>query len=787
MIKHLLNSTFRNFWRYKTAFSVNLLSLTMGLSVTIITSLWIWDEWQVDRFHQNNDRLYQVMYHYQNDEGIRTSPHMPGPMGSALQEDVPEIEHAVTVVDWMGGSFSAHGHAYQGKGYYATAGFFELFSFPIIAGNPAALLSSEEQVVVSNRIAEYFFEDAEKAIGQAIKFNDEEKLIIAGVFEDLPNQSTMQFDFVLPYERFTSMPRNQWALSWTNQGPTIFLLIDQIRDQQMVNTKINQVYLNHIEEEESDFDFFTKPFSERHLYGKYENGILAGGRIEYLWLFGGMALLILIMGAINYVNLSTARGQQRAIEVGVRKTIGASKRNLIQHYLFEVFVVLILSFVVALLLVKGFLPQINQLTGKVLTLSFNPGFWFFFVGLLLVLVLLAGLYPAFFLSGFQPVQVLKGGFSKKKSGLFLRQGLVILQFTIAFIFIVGVLSIYHQIHFLQTRDLGFAKDQLVEVIMDVKDREKIKTFLAEARQLEGIEAISSGNIPIDLQNGTTAVSWPGKDPEKEVRFGLYNAHDGLLETMNLTMVEGRPFSSEYGEEHRKVILNEKAVNAIGLLNPIGQTVELFESVDLEIIGVVKDFHYQSMYDEIQPLMFRWMRRPSPQLIARLDAQNIQTGLQNLKTLFETFNPMIPFQYAFLNQKNEALYAAEDQLGTLSKYLAGIAIFIAILGLFGLVTYMVQVKTKEIGIRKVLGAETLNIVRLFSASFIKLVLVVVFMGTPIAWYLVTQWLYDFAYHFEFGMELFVLALLGLLLMTFLTVSIQSLKAALANPVDSLRNE
>jgi len=794
MLQHILLVAFRNNWRNRSSFFINLVSLTVGITGALFIFLWVNDELKMDKFHANDAQLFQTMMHWDYGERISVSEYTHGPLAAALREEIPEVVSATNVAPFFNRfNFNIQEESFATQGFYVDKAFFEVFDFQLLVGKKDEVLQSPSSIVISEQTALKWFGSVEQSVGSFAQLEGEEEFIISGVFENVPLHSTLQFDCLLSYDKLIQNPRMANRGSWETVSFFTMLTLKDGAAPEAVNKKISQLIQSRLEEgrKEGNNDIevtaFLRPFSDRYLYGEYENGKLAGGRIEYVRLFFVIGVFLLLLACVNFMNLATAQASGRTKEVGIKKTFGIRKKNLILQYILESTLLAFLALLLSAGIVQVLLPTFNGITAKEIAFPLSGNWLGFTLGLTILVGLLAGSYPAFYLSSFQPAKVLKGISTVNKGSVGLRKVLVVFQFAVAIILMIGVFTVYQQIQFVQTKSLGYDKNNLIEFFMVIENRDQINTFVEEAKKIPGIENISSGNTPINHQNRTSAVTWPGKNPEEDLSFYLYNGYYDLIETMGMQVREGRTFARTYQGERQKAILNATAAQTIGLEQPLGKTITLWDEVELEVIGVVEDFHFRSLHEPIQPLIFRFMPDASPVLIAKLADGKEQEALASLQSLYQRFNPDVPFSFEFLDQQYNQLYIAEQKVAMLSQLFTVLALLISCLGLFGLALFIVKQKRREIGIRKVLGASVANITAFLSKDFMQLVLVAILIATPIAWYFSDQWLQNFAYHVE--LKWWVFALVGILtvVIAFLTVSVQSVKAALANPVEALKNE
>ncbi len=783
MLQHYLKLAFRNFQRQKSSFLINLIGLSTGLACALIIFLWVKDELQMDKFLPNEAQLYRVMEHQQYATDIMTTNSTPGPLADALTEEFPEIAHAATVVWENNFTLFSKGKGFKVAGRPVGKDFFEIIKIPMLAGERSAL-SDLNSIVLSESTATKIFGSASAAMGQTVSLDKETEHIIAGVFQDLPTNSTLQFDMVLPFDKFRQ--GKDWLYRWGNNGPRTYLTLKEGADYQAVSDKIADFIKT--KEEESHVTLFLKPYAESYLYGRYENGQPSGGRIEYVQLFSLIAIFILVIACINFMNLSTARASRRAKEVGVKKAIGAERSSLINQYLSESMLIAFMSLVAAIFMVYLFLPQFNIITDKAITFDWSPKIMGGFLGITLITGLLAGSYPAFYLSSFEPVEVLKGTIKSSLGELWARRGLVIFQFSLSIILIVAVTVVYKQIQFTQSKNLGYKKENLIKFGTEGQLYEKLTPFLAEAKKVSGIANISSiGHGMIGRNNNTSGLNWDGKDPNERILFENISVNHDLLETIKVNLKNGRFFSRDFGADTTKIIFNEAAIQVMGLENPVGQTIRLWDEYDLEIIGVVEDFHFESLHEPVKPAFF-WLNPDNAWLVmASLKAGKEKEALMALENTYNNFNPGFEFDYQFLDDEYARQYQAEQRVASLASYFAGFAILISCLGLFGLAAFTADRKKKEIGIRKVLGASVVNIITLLTKDFTRLVIVAIFIGLPISWYVVDNWLARFAYRIDLSVWFFVLAGALVLFISWLTVSSQAFTSAMVNPKDCLKDD
>ena len=784
MIRHALKMALRSFSRNKSTFVINIIGLSTGLACALLIVMWILDERSIDKFHDLRDRLYYVMEHQQYADNVMTTASTPGLLARTLKDEVPEIELASTLMWTMKFTLSVDDQDLNALGRYVEPDFLHMFTHPLIVGDRNKVLQDQSAVALSASVAKKLFGDAESAMGETVKLNHEKLLVVRGVFEDVPENSTQEFEILLPYEPY--LEENEWLRSWGSNSPPTAVLLRAGTDPAAVDEKI----AGKVKErnEQSNVTLFLKPYAERYLQGRYENGTLVGGRIEYVRLFGAIAIFILIIACINFMNLSTAYGTTRAKEVGVKKTMGITQFSLTLQYLSESVLLAMMSLGLSVVWMIFLLPTFNKLTDKTLTFPTSLSLWATFLLITLGTGLLAGSYPALYLSSFKPVEVLRGKISTSWGALLARKGLVIFQFTMSVILIIAVMVIYQQIVFVQSKNLGYAKDQLLNFSLDGKLEEEGAFFAEQLQNIPGV--VNAGTIAHDLvgrQNNTSGLHWEGKQPEDRILFEHVRVGHDLLETIGVELADGRFFAREYGRDSARIIFNETAIEIMGLEEPLGKTIRLWDEYDMEIVGVVRDFHFQSLHEPVKPLFFRLAPEQTWVMMVRIAAGNTVETVQKIEEAYVNFNPGFPFEYRFVDEEYAEQYAAEQRVSRLSRYFAGLAILISCLGLLGLAAFSGERRKKEIGIRKVLGASIRQIIVLLSRDFTRLVLLAIIIGLPLAYLLLQEWLGRFEYRIPLSYGIFGIAGLILFAIAILTVAAQAWRAAMVHPHESIRDE
>jgi predicted permease len=786
MLRHNLLLFYRNIKRYKGSFFINLIGLSTGLACALLIFLWVQDERSVDGFHENSSRLFRVMENANKDNSVITSVESSGPVAEALEKEIPEIESAVAVAPagWFGKFTLSTGNEknVRAAGQYVGTDYFNLFSFPLLHGDKQRVLEDKTSIVISDELALRLFNTTNNIVGRAVDFQHQKQFIVSGVFKKMPAASTEQFDFALSFEEMKET--HSWVKNWGSTGPHIFILVKPGTNTDQLNQKIAGIVKSH---GDSTRTLFITPFSKNYLYGKYENGVQVGGRIEYVRLFSIIAFFILVIACINFMNLSTAKASRRVKEVGIKKAIGSSRKQLILQYLGESLLMTFVSLITALMLVVLFLPQYNQITGKQLQLPFDAPF----IGSLLLIGLLTGLlagsYPALYLSGFNPIVVLKGRLKNSIGEILTRKGLVVFQFALSVVLIISVMVVYKQITFVQTKNPGYGKDNVIYFDIEGIVIKNTAAFLSQIKAIRGVVNASSTSHDMVAHNyADPGFSWPGKNEKDWIFFQGVRGNYDLIETLGVALKQGRSFSRNYGTDSHAVVLNEAAVALMGLKDPVGTTIKYWGD-DRQIIGVVKNFHFESLHETVKPLYFSLQPESAKYIMAKIEAGKERQTLAQLEAFYKRYNPGFTLDYKFLDSEYQAQYASEQRVAVLSRYFAGLAILISCLGLFGLAAFMAERRQKEIGVRKVLGATVSQIVLLLSRELMQLVLIAILIAVPLALWATNKWLQDFAYKADIRWWLFAFAALAAVLIALLTVSFQSIKAAIANPVKSLRTE
>ena len=790
MLKNYLFIALRNLWKHKSFSAINLIGLALGIACTLLILLWVRDEKSVDAFHSNSDRLYYV--YERNYMGGKLQPWYwtQGPLAEQLIKEFPEVEQA-TAISWSStNTFSVGEKAIKENGYSAGAGFFTMFSHPLLEGSAGQALNTPNSMAVSRKMANEFFGSPSAAIGRTIRYENRKDFTISAVFEDMGDHTSDKANYIMSWMAYLK-DGNDWAGQWQSVDPRTVILLRRGTDAAALEKKITHL-LDRFETEQKNIriELALQRFSDYYLHSEFRNGVPAAGRIEYVQLFSIVALFILLIACINFMNLTTARSVRRAKEIGVRKVMGALRSRLIRQFIGEAILMAFLSVILALTIVMLLLPLFNEITGKHLLLPVaSPVFWLELIALVLLTGFLSGSYPAFYLSAFNPISVLKAALpSGSRGDARFRQGLVVFQFVLSIVLILSTFLISRQINYLQTARLGYDRENLVYVPMDGDLQTKQDVFTAGVRALTGIKALTfMSENPTTLNSGTLSVRWPGKDPNENTRFIHAGIGPDFMKTMRLRMAAGRDFSADFLTDSSAVIINETAAALMGYKgDPTGKTIYNGD-YPLHIVGVVKDFHFQSLHETILPLVLFQQKKNFAMAVIRTQPGGTPAALSGLEGLCKRLNPAFPFTYMFSDQEYAKLYTGEAVIGRLSVIFAALAIFISCLGLLGLSIFTAEQRTREIGIRKVLGASVPSLFALLSRSFLGLVVIAFVIAAPLGWWAMTTWLQGYAYRTNIPWWTFAAAGALAAAIALVTVFWQSIAAARANPIRSLRSE
>ncbi|MEB2784428.1 ABC transporter permease [Algoriphagus persicinus] len=786
MLRHQLTLAFRSFMKFKKIFAINLFGLAIGLTTVVLILLWVKDELSIGRYHEKISRIYAVMTNHDNSGGIVTIGITPGEMAEAMKAELSQVELAAGTSPFIDGVAFENGDTKMtGAGLYVDQTYFDIFSVDFLEGNPSQIMTGINNLAISETMATKLFGSPKEAIGRSVKwqvFDFQNEVEVTGVYKDFGPMDVDKVDYFLSFSYFKQMLGD--GVHWGNFNASTYVLLRPNTDVEAFNEQIAGFIKD--KDEGSNVSAFVQAYGDTYLYGTYEDGEAVGGRISYVKLFSAIALFILIIACINFMNLTTARSMSRLKEIGVKKSMGASRGGLFGQFMVESLLLTFLALLVAMVATFILQPFFNQVTSKTLSMSFQPELILLLLGIWLLTSFLAGIYPAVYLSKFKPLEVMKSNIKGSFGELLARKGLVVFQFAISLLLIIGISVIGKQMSFIQDQNLGYNQSQLLQVNASGIHPNQLDSFLAELKNTPGVENASSLSHPlVGLSSSTIGLTWEGKNPDEQVKFENVSVNMGLIETMGFELVDGRAFSPDFGEENSKIILNEAAVRTIGFEDPVGQIVNLWGD-DKEVIGVVKDFNFESLKETVKPAFLKYDPGFAQRIMVRISPQNQQETIAGVEQLFvkQTAQPM---DYSFMDEDYQSLYAAEQRVSKLAKYFGVMAIFLSCLGLFGLAAFTAEKRKKEIGVRKVMGASTFGILTLVSKDFVQLILVSIIIAVPLAWYFADNWLKTYAYQTNLSWWIFAGSGFLLVIIAVVTVGVQAYKAASANPVNSLKSE
>lgn len=790
MFKHHLLLTFRNFKRYKSSFFINLTGLSAGLTCALLICLWVISEMETDRFHSS--RIYQVVQNEHLGGAVNTVEGTPGILADALAEEIPGVESAVTASPgfWLAQSrIGAKGQpALKAAGRFAGADFFKVFSYPLLSGNKENVLSGRNTVVISESLARKLFGTTNVTGKELMWTNTEmeaESLAqITGVFKDLPPAASEKFDFLVSLDVMLRAGNGAYT-KWGNYGPQTFVLLKDNTDPARFNDRISGFMKSKGQE---NYTLLARPYADAYLYNRFENGKVAGGRIDYVRLFSLIAVFIVLIACINFMNLATARASRRLKEIGVKKAMGASRASLIMQYLLESLLIAFMALIISLVATALLLPEYNRITGKALSLQFDARLVSGLLVIAIVTGLISGSYPALYLSGLKPVRALTGKLNLSAVALWARQGLVVFQFAFSVILIVAVLIVHKQMEYVQHKNQGYDREHVLYFEIEGTFRNRVNYVVDAVKGMHGVVNASSIDRELlgDLSYTTGTFGWEGRNEEEMIRFQRADVNTGLIETLGITMKEGRSFSAKFGADSTAIIINEAGIRAMRLKDPVGKVFTLWGN-DMQIIGVMADFHFESMHKKVGPMFMRYKPGNTNRVMVKVAGGRVSEVVKQLERFIRAENPGFPFDYKFLDQDFQAQYAAENKVAALSGYFAILAIVISCMGLFGLSAFAAERRFKEVGIRKVLGASSFSVIFLLSRDFTRPVLLAILIALPLGYVLSHNWLSSYAYHVDMQYWFFLAAGGAAFLISALAVLFQAWKAAGANPARAMRAE
>lgn len=783
MLLNYLKISFRKFTRQKFYSLLNIFGLATGMATVILIMLYVLDERSYDRFHRHEKDLYRVVENqYYSGQPVFPVAVTPGPLADGLRAEFPEVQRSTRMQrGWN--SFQYHETRFDTEGIYVDDDFLSMFDFPFMKGDTATALREVNSIVVTEELAKKLF-GAEDAMGKTLKVNRDRDVVVTGILKDIPHNSHIRFDYMMPMSR-RLIESPSLKDGWGSNSLYTYVLLVPGASREAFDAKI-QKYLK-TKMDESVTELFLQPISDVHM-GEVHFVADSGhtGNKQYVQIFSVVAIFILIIACINFMNLATARAIKRAKEVGLRKAIGAYRYQLVVQFLGESVMVALVALCIALLFVDLLLSPFNVLTQKSLTIDYlNLTSGIIPICLLATIFtgLLAGSYPAIFLSSFQPTHVLKGIATGRSAGGTFRKILVVVQFCISIVMICGTLVIYSQMEYIRNIDLGWQRDNMI-LIPNARNYVALKPRLLNYPQIKGVSA--SNQHPSYVQNSTSGIGWRGKSEEDVLLFHIQGVDYDYIETMKMEILMGRSFSKTSPGDTLSTLINEEAMKVLGFENPIGEYLTAGEGEKYQIIGVVKNFHFKSVHDRIEPLLLYIDRGDASNMMVRVEG-DVKAAVKNIEKEWKATSPEQLFSYSFLNEDFDNLYKSESQTGTIFRYFSVLAIVISCLGLFGLAAYTTEQKSKEYGIRKVFGASVSRLFYMASAEFLILVILAFVISVPVAWLWMTHWLDTFAYHVELTWGIFATAGLVAMFIALMTVSYQAGKVGMVNPARTLRAE
>jgi putative ABC transport system permease protein len=795
MIKNNFKIAWRNLVSNKSFSTINISGLAVGMAVAILIGLWVWDELSYDKSFANYNRIAKVMHSTENNGKVETHPWTNYPLAAVLRKDYADrFENVVLASGIWEHSLESSGKRFGYRGMYMEEDAGKMLSLEIISGVQNGL-SDPNSIMLSETAARTIF-GKEDATGKIIKMDRSIDVKVTGVYKDIPGNSSLnELMFISPWKLYFN--NTPWIKNaedpWRPNAFTTFVQLKDNADLEKTSTAIRDVRLKHVNSKLARLNpkLHLHAMSKWHLYDEFKNGVNSGGRIQYVWLFLTTGIFVLVLACINFMNLSTARSEKRAKEVGIRKTIGSLRQQLIAQFFTESLLYVVIAFAVSLILVQIALPLFNGVADKQMKLLWSqPVFWLVCLAFCLLTGFVAGLYPAFYLSSFRPIKVLKGSFKQGKFAAMPRKILVVIQFTVSIILIIGTIVVFRQIQYAKNRPVGYDREGLVMFGMPGPAMhvhyDAIREQLKKSNVI--IEMTESDAPATDVNSTSTGFEWEGKDPSIGVEFPNTSVSYNYGKTIGWEFLEGRDFSPDFKTDSLGLILNESAANLMGFRNkPEGKTVT-WDGQPFQVVGVVKDVILESPYAAVRPSVYRLNDGAGGIMIAKLNPlSTIPAAISSLEKVFKQYHPDYEFNPAFVNEEYNRKFGNEERIGKLAGFFAGLAIFISCLGLFGMASFVAQQRSKEIGVRKVLGASVLSLWKLLSKDFIGLVFLSLLLAIPIAYYYMSGWLQNYAYHPKLSAWIFMAAGIAAIFISLLTVSYQSIKAALLNPVKSLKAE
>jgi len=793
MLQNYFKTAWRNLGKSKMHSFINIAGLSIGMAVAILIGLWMYDELSFDKSFKNYNRIAQVIQNVSNNGEVQTWRGVPYPLADELRKNYGgDFKHIVMSIDWGEHLLNCNEKKLKQTGAFFEKDAPEMFSLKMVNGTQS--LSDPASILLSQSAAKAWFGN-EDPLNKMIKIDDRPAVKVTGVYKDFPKNSTFSgLDFISTWDFLYNNDEGLRTMQdpWRPNFVSLFVELNDNADFAKASERIRDAKLKRVNPQlqKKKPALFLHPMSDWHLYSEFKNGVNTGGAIQYVWMFGIIGAFVLLLACINFMNLSTARSEKRAKEVGIRKTVGSLRRQLIQQFFAESIFTVGLSFLLSLLWVQLSLSFFNQIAGKQMSIPWaNPFFWALNLGFAFFTALVAGSYPAFYLSSFNPVKVLKGTFKAGRFAAIPRKVLVVVQFTVSVALIIGTIIVYRQIQFAKDRPVGYTRQGLVSIpTPDSLIHQHFNAVKNELMQTGIVASVAESGAPTtSIWGSSSGFSWKGKDPNLSIDFGTARVSDEYGKTIGWHIKEGRDFSKDFATDSSAVILNEAALHFMGLKDPIGETIMWFDQ-PLTVIGVINDMVMESPYSDVRPIIYYTSNEPGNLVIIKINPNaSAKEALSKIEPIFRKFNPGQPFEYQFVDNEYAKKFGDEERISKLASFFAALAIIISCLGLFGLTSFVAEQRKKEIGVRKVLGASVFSVWNLLSKDFIGLVVISFVTAVPLSWYAMHKWLQDYSYRINISWGIFLIAGIIAVAIALITVSFQAVRAALANPAKSLRTE
>ena len=794
MIKNYLKIAWRNIIKNPSSSLINIGGLAAGMAVTMVIGFWIWDELSFDKYHQNYDKLAIVTQNETANGSINTSAVIPLPLDAGLRKSYGMYFKYIALSGWTNSHvLNAGDKKVTFKGTFMGEEAPKMFSLKMLAGARDGL-KDQSSMLISQSVARALFGNGD-AINKFIKLDNKDSFRISGVYEDLPANTTLHdVAFIGPWNYFINLPAEQRSpTDWGNNSLFLYVQVADNVDMSKVSEKIRNIKYDNMDPADRKFkpQMFLQPMSNWHLRNEFKNGVNTSGAIQYVWLFGIIGTFVLLLACINFMNLSTARSEKRAKEVGIRKAIGSARRQLIYQFFSESMLIAFMAFALSLLLTTVMLPYFNGIAGKNLSILWDkPLFWLCGILFTLFTGIIASSYPALYLSSFKPQKVLKGTFKASRYAAIPRKVLVVMQFSVSVVLIIGTIVVFKQVQYAKDRPIGYNRAGLIDIEVTNDDLHKnftgFSTDLLNSGAVTGVAESSSSTTGVNNNRGD--INWKGKDPSLSDYFGQINVTSGYGKTVGWQFEQGRDFNSQSVADSASLVLNEAAVKYMGLKNPVGEIVKVGKRY-MTVVGIIKNMVMESPYDPVKQTIYRLSGGyPQDHVITRINPNTSAHGaLAKIGAICKRYSPSVPFDYKFADDEYARKFDIEERVGSLASSFSILAIFISCLGLFGMASFMAEQRTKEIGVRKVLGATVFGLWSMLSKDFVKLVFISLLIAVPLAYYFMSGWIQHYSYHATISWWIFAATAAGTIIITLFTVSYQSIKAAMANPVRSLRSE